>query len=684
MHDRKPDLKHLHVFGTFCYPTNDSEDLGKLKPKADIGIPIGYSPAKNAYQIYNKKTRMIMETIQPPSSVVSPMLPTAASLPADTTGTPSSTIIDQDAPSASTSPKLRKLKLQSFIKEERIEFEESFAPVARIEAIRIFIANATHKNMTLYQMDVKTAFLNGVLREEVYVSQQEGFLLSQKFSKGAVDLTLFIRKEGKDILLKYGMKSSDPVDTSMVERSKLDKDRQGIPVDPTRYRGMVGSLMYLTSSRPDLVFAVCMCARDELKSFQCQHQAALCKYSESSASALEDPTLQARNLVKEILLKLNIPEQVASGSIFGTSQRSHSSDFSANAPNKGNFQRSQTTTSFPRPSNENRTNDNGNMRTARGIALVCENYGFNGHAIERCFKIIGYPVDFVMHEYCVSLISVHKVARDSKLIVAFDEMNCYMLNQDLRAGKILGTDLVILAKQTREPFSLSDQVSTELGELVHLDLWGPYKVTSKDGFRFFLTIVDDFSRAVWVYLLKSKTEVHDKFGSRSEKRVLVGYSNFKKGYKLWSLDNKQIIYSRDVNFFNTNTLDDLFDIPNDEERRNPSLKKHGTLPSHSGSPSTPLNEDDGSHFQGADASASEGERSADLEENIVNYEGDDLQNHPQEGINQNLGSEPRSYFEVSQYKHWIDAMNAQMNALYRNNTWELDDLPVGRKAIGSK
>ncbi|GJX14892.1 retrovirus-related pol polyprotein from transposon TNT 1-94 [Tanacetum coccineum] len=231
--------------------------------------------------------------------------------------------------------------------------------VARIEAIRIFIANAASKNMTIYQMDVKTTFLNGELKEEVYVSQPEGFvdpdhpthvyrlkkalyglkqaprawydtlsrfLLDNKFSKGAVDLTLFTRKTGKHILLvqiyvddiifastdpkacdifsnemsskfqmsmmgqmsfflglqvsqspggifinqskfaleilkKFGMDSCDPVDTPMVDRLKLDEDPLGIPVDQTRFRSMVGSLMYLTASRPDLVFAVCMCAR---------------------------------------------------------------------------------------------------------------------------------------------------------------------------------------------------------------------------------------------------------------------------------------------------------------------------------------------------------------------------------------------------------------------------------------
>ncbi|GJZ07931.1 hypothetical protein Tco_0542214 [Tanacetum coccineum] len=97
----------------------------------------------------------------------------------------------------------------------------------------------------------------------------------RKFSKGAVDPTLFTRKEGKDILKsksifinqskydlemvkKYRMESSDPVDTLMVERTKLDEDPQRIPADPTRYRSMDGSLMYLTSS--DLVFVICMCA----------------------------------------------------------------------------------------------------------------------------------------------------------------------------------------------------------------------------------------------------------------------------------------------------------------------------------------------------------------------------------------------------------------------------------------
>ncbi|GKB91070.1 retrovirus-related pol polyprotein from transposon TNT 1-94 [Tanacetum coccineum] len=137
-----------------------------------------------------------------------------------------------------------------------IDFEESFAPVARLDAIRIFLAYAAHMNMIVYQMDVKTTFLNGILREDVYVSQPDGLQISQS-PRG-----IFINhsKYALECLTKYGMKSSDPVDTLMVEKSKLDVDIQGKVVDPAHYHGMEGTPMYLTASRPDLTFVVCMCA----------------------------------------------------------------------------------------------------------------------------------------------------------------------------------------------------------------------------------------------------------------------------------------------------------------------------------------------------------------------------------------------------------------------------------------
>nr|GEW62404.1 retrovirus-related Pol polyprotein from transposon TNT 1-94 [Tanacetum cinerariifolium] len=151
--------------------------------------------------------------------------------------------------------------------DEGINFEESFAPVARLDAIRIFLVFVAHKNMVVYQMDVKTAFLNGNMREEVYVSQPDGFvdsynpnhvyklkkalyglkqtprawydmlssfLISQDFSKGSVNPTLFIRRNGNDLLL---VQIYIDADTPMVEKSKLDEDKKGKAVDPLHYRG---------------------------------------------------------------------------------------------------------------------------------------------------------------------------------------------------------------------------------------------------------------------------------------------------------------------------------------------------------------------------------------------------------------------------------------------------------------
>ncbi|GJS39469.1 retrovirus-related pol polyprotein from transposon TNT 1-94 [Tanacetum coccineum] len=344
MQDKKPDLSFLHVFGSLCYPTNDHEDLGKFDAKADIGIFVGYAPAKKLFRIYNRRTWIITETIHvtfdeltamaseqfssrpglhsmtpatsctglvskpvsqqpcippnrddwdrlfqpmfdeyfnPPTITVSPVQEAVASRAEVLADSPVSISINQDAPSTNSTSQgsssnviqihtpfehlgrwtkdhpianvigdpsrsvktdesggvqknKARLVAQGFRQEKGIDFEKSFAPVAIIEAIRIFVANAAHKNMTIYQMDVKTDFLNGELKEEVYVSQLEGFvdqdnpshvyklkkdlyglkqapcawydmlssfLISQQFSKGAVDPTLFTRHAKNDLLL---------------------------------------------------------------------------------------------------------------------------------------------------------------------------------------------------------------------------------------------------------------------------------------------------------------------------------------------------------------------------------------------------------------------------------------------------------------------------------------------------
>nr|GEV64981.1 hypothetical protein [Tanacetum cinerariifolium] len=508
LHNKLPDLSFLYVCGALCYPTNNSENLEKLQPKADIGIFIGYAPTKKAFWIYNRRTRRIVETIHidfdelttmaseqsssgpalnemtlatissglllnPPSSVdhqapkvIAPIAEVIPPIQADSTSLPSSTTVDQDAPSPSKShtttetqssvipqdvekdnldievahmgndpgtqdvqgsvdsilldrsdekelneferlevwelvPRpdkvmvitlkwIYKVKLddlggilknkahlvaRGYHQEEGIDFEESFAPVARLEAIRIFLAYAAHKNMVVYQMDVKTAFLNGNLREEVYVSQPDRFKaiwiflayaahknmvvyqmdVKTAFLNGNLREEVYVSQpdgfvdpdnpnhvyklkkalyglkqaprawNGNDLLLvqiyvddiifaaytlelcylfanlmcskfkmsmmgkisfflglqisqsprgtfinqskyaleslkKYGFESCDPVDTPMVEKSKLDEDKERKSVDPSHYRGMIGTLLYLTTSRPDLQFAICMCA----------------------------------------------------------------------------------------------------------------------------------------------------------------------------------------------------------------------------------------------------------------------------------------------------------------------------------------------------------------------------------------------------------------------------------------
>ncbi|GJV30562.1 retrovirus-related pol polyprotein from transposon TNT 1-94 [Tanacetum coccineum] len=354
LHDKLPDLSFFHVLGALCYPTNDSENLGKLQPKSNIGIFIGYAPTKKAFRIYNRRTRRIIERIHvdfdelaamasehnssgpvlhemthatfnlglvpnPPLStpvdlpapeVIAPIAEVVALEPAASTNSPSSTTVDQDAPSSSnsqTTPETQSPVIPNDVEEDNhdidvahmnndpffgiqipennskasssldviptimhttapnsehvtkwtkdhplyniigelrrlvstisnsmnkpyfqckrslmnlnvlksgnsflvpnkvmvitlkwiynvnliikrnsekqgligsswlssrkgIDFEESFAPVARLDAIRIFLAYAAHMNMIVYQMDVKTAFLNASCVDEVYVS----------------------------------------------------------------------------------------------------------------------------------------------------------------------------------------------------------------------------------------------------------------------------------------------------------------------------------------------------------------------------------------------------------------------------------------------------------------------------------------------------------------------------------
>nr|GEX20347.1 hypothetical protein [Tanacetum cinerariifolium] len=297
LRDRKPNVEYFYVFGSLCYPTNNQHDPRKMKPKVDIGIFIGYSETSRGFQIYNLHTKKIMETIHVKFDELTAMASEHGSLEpvsqrflnddslVESMNTPSKKDLDNlfrpmydeyfekksfdmhinyaaqqvhnQGDSSSTSsidneaheplPILWKNKsdaknivirnksrlvAKGYKQDEGIDFEESFAP--RLEVVRILIAFAAHKNIIIFQMDVKIAFLNGPLKEEVYVSQPDGFvdpyflyhiyrlkkelyglkqaprawydklfafLLEHPFTKGSVDPNLFTRRHEGDILL---------------------------------------------------------------------------------------------------------------------------------------------------------------------------------------------------------------------------------------------------------------------------------------------------------------------------------------------------------------------------------------------------------------------------------------------------------------------------------------------------
>ncbi|GJZ72984.1 putative ribonuclease H-like domain-containing protein [Tanacetum coccineum] len=196
-----------------------------------------------------------------------------------------------------------RLVAQGYTQEEGIDYDDVFVPVARIEAIRLFLAYASFKDFVVYQMDVKSDFL---YEKALYGLHQapkawyetlSTYLLDNGFHRGKIDKTLFIRRDKGDILLvqvyvddiifgstkkslctefekmmnkKFQTSSMGKLtfflglqtaSTPMETQNLLLKDEDGEEVDVHLYRSMIGSLMYLTSSRPDIMFTVCACAR---------------------------------------------------------------------------------------------------------------------------------------------------------------------------------------------------------------------------------------------------------------------------------------------------------------------------------------------------------------------------------------------------------------------------------------
>nr|GEU59147.1 hypothetical protein [Tanacetum cinerariifolium] len=164
-----------------------------------------------------------------------------------------------------------RLVAQGHIQEEGIDYKEVFAPVARIEAIRLFLADASFMGSLVYQIDVKSAFLYGTIEEEVYVCQPPGFEDPDhpekvyKVVKALYGLHQAPRacqdKYVAEILRKFGLTEGKSASTPIDVEKPLLKDLDREDVDVHTYRSMIGSLMYLNSSRPDIMFAVCAYVR---------------------------------------------------------------------------------------------------------------------------------------------------------------------------------------------------------------------------------------------------------------------------------------------------------------------------------------------------------------------------------------------------------------------------------------
>ncbi|GKB72446.1 ribonuclease H-like domain-containing protein [Tanacetum coccineum] len=410
----------------------------------------------------------------------------------------------------------------------------------------------------------------------------------------------------------------------------------------------------------------------------------------------------------------------------------------------------------------------------------------------------------VVPEYYVSLMSVHKLARDNNLIVAFDESKCFVLPQDLRDLKVLRTGsqidgLYYFDKGIHVVCSLTKGVwHSRLGHPSEHVL-KVYMLKSKDEvfeciLVFYNLLKNQFGKSVKIFRSDNGTKFTNKtcetfcanngiihqtscvytpqqngtverkhmhllniarslmfqeglslrlwcecfltacylinrlpssvlngdspyklFSSRSEKCVLVGYSSVKKGYKLYSLERKQFIFSRDVKFvenvfpFKTITTSDhsqdldhsnffnnldveIPDTPYDKERVANKSDSDGSNSSHDGSPTFDHQEDAEMPSYGSNGSATKNEMAATPEDTNNSSEGviGDVQHTEAENNDaQPVRRSERSSVFPKRYNDFVvdskvKAMNKEMDALYKNDTWDITDLPIGRKSIGGK
>ncbi|GJS77281.1 retrovirus-related pol polyprotein from transposon TNT 1-94 [Tanacetum coccineum] len=345
-----------------CRVTLSEHDSEITKDGKVIGR--GYSQNSKAYIILNKHTRKIEESINvtfdetPPPSKTSPVVDDDLDEEETIMATEKKNLENDIEDETLEIDEVARLVSQGYNQQEGIDYDETYAPVARLEFIRILLAYACALDFKLFQMDIKSAFLNGFIDEEIYMAQPLGFidfekldhvyklkkalyglkqapkawydrlkafLVKHEYKMGMVDNILFIKKKSsniiivqiyvddiifgstchdmcddfakimhdefemsmmgelnfflglqikqmedgiffnqskymKEMLKKFGLEDSKPMKIPMYSDTKLTKDEECESVDSTKYRGMIGSILYLTASRPDIMFSVCLCA----------------------------------------------------------------------------------------------------------------------------------------------------------------------------------------------------------------------------------------------------------------------------------------------------------------------------------------------------------------------------------------------------------------------------------------
>ncbi|GJZ86047.1 retrovirus-related pol polyprotein from transposon TNT 1-94 [Tanacetum coccineum] len=313
LHDKLPELSFFHVFGALCYLKNDSEnlDFDELTTMASEHSSLGLAlhdmtPATISSGLMSNPSPSTLVNCPAPE-VIALIAEVVAPEPAASTGSPSSTTVNQDAPS----PNVAHMNNDPFFGIPILEndFEASSSLDGIPNVVHTTAPNSEH--ITKWTKDHPLDNIIGELERPISTRLQlheqalfcyyDAFLtyVEPKNYKDALTQACWIESMQEELnefehlkvweliprpdkvmisqspkgiflnqskyalesLKKYGIESSDPVDTPMVEKSKLDEDTQGKAVDPTHYRGMIVTLMYLIASKPDLTFAVCMCAR---------------------------------------------------------------------------------------------------------------------------------------------------------------------------------------------------------------------------------------------------------------------------------------------------------------------------------------------------------------------------------------------------------------------------------------